>query len=245
MGLESKSAPVIRSSHSVCIFALAASTVACSPTTQWDTRFASDFKPSGHTVSVFGVYKNGQMNPDAWDAMRPRLEQVLGGRRCEIARDPLANSPLFAAVDDYTRTNGPTEDLLAQLAPAAQGDLILVFVEAGSLPPKENISVVDSPQPAGPSQGTTKGSAGLATFNPKKHTGGAENNVLQLSASLFSVAQGRSVALIDMQYSGDSVEEAKGEFTDRVARLLPATTCKGWDWQAKVDPERIRKLAEQ
>jgi hypothetical protein len=234
---------MIRSLDSVGILALAASTVACNSTTHWDTKFASDFKPSGHTVSVFGVYKNGQMNSDAWEALRPRLEPLLGGRRCEIARDPLANNPLFTAVDEYTRTNGPTEDLLAQLAPAAQGDLILVLVEAGSLPTPDKISVQETTTP-GPNPTGQSGASGLNTFNPKKNAAPVDHNVLQLSASLFSVSQGRSVALIDLQYGGDSVDEAKSEFAARVGQLLPATTCKGWDWHTNVDPERIRKLAE-
>jgi hypothetical protein len=236
---------VIKSSHSVRVFALVASTVACNSSAHWDTKFASGFTPAGHTVSVFGVYKNGQMSAEAWDALRPRLGPLLGGRQCEIAgSDPLANDALFTAVDDYTRTNGPTEDLLAQLAPAARGDLILVLVEAGSLPPQENISVVNSQAP-GPSPMASKGTAGLSAFAPKKGSTVGEHDVLQLSALLFSVAQGRSVGLIDMQYSGDSVGDAEGEFTARVEQLLPATTCRGWDWHAGVDPDRIRKLAQE
>ncbi len=235
---------MIRSSESVCLFAFAASIVACSPKVHWDAKSALDFTPSGHTVSVFGVYKDGQMNSEAWDALRARLEPVLGGRRCEIAEsDRRAESPLFAAVDDYARTNGPTDELLTQLAPAAEGDLILVFVEAGSLPaPEEKVSVVNSQAP-GPSPAAGKGSAGFAAFAPSKRPGGPDRNVLQLSASLFSVAQGRSVALIDLQYAGESVDEAEREFTAGVGRLIPAATCKGWDWHAKVDPEQIKKLA--
>jgi hypothetical protein len=241
-----KSPAVIRSLKSVCILALAASTAACGQTVRWDAKFAPNFTPSGHTVSVFGVYKDGQMNSEAWDALRPRLEPLLGGRGCDIGRSGTAASddPLFTAVDEYARTNGPTDDLLAQLAPAAEGDLILVLVEAGSLPPQENISVVDSTSPAGPSPNASKGTNGLAMYAPKKRTG-PEPDVLQLSASLFSVAQGRAVALFDMRYAGDSVAEAEREFTARIGRLLPATTCKGWDWHAKVDPERIRKLASE
>jgi hypothetical protein len=241
----SESPAVIRPSDSVCVFAFAASVVACTPKVRWDAKSARDFTPSGHTVSVFGVYKDGQMSAEAWDALRARLEPLLGGRQCEIAEsDRRARSPLFAAVDDYARTNGPTDELLAQLAPAAEGDLILVLVEAGSLPaPEEKVSVVNTRAPA-PSPTGSKGSAGFAAFAPSKRSGRGDSNVLQLSASLFSVTQGRSVALIDLQYSGESVDEAEREFTAGVGRLIPAAKCKGWDWHAKVDPERIKKLAD-
>ena len=57
-------------------------------------------------------------------------------------------------------------------------------------------------------------------------------------------SEGRSVALVDMQYSGDSAAEAMGEFTARVRRLHPESKCAGWNWDAKVDPEGIRKLAQ-
>ncbi len=239
---------MIRSLHRLGVSACVLLAVACTPTMHWEAKSASDFTPSGHTVSVLGVYKDGQMSAEAWDALRPRLEPLMGGRECEIAAGGrLANGPLFTAVDEYTRTNGPTEDLLAQLAPAAQGDLILVLVEAGSLPPPPaKVSVVNSPAPAGPSATGSTGAAGLNTFAQKKHSGNpADQNVLQLTASLFSVAQRRSVALIDLQYSGDSVAEAESEFTARFGRLLPATTCRGWDWHTNVDPEQIRKLAAE
>jgi hypothetical protein len=238
---------VIRCSRSVSILALAVASVACSPSVRWNATSTSDFRPSGHTVSVFGVYKDGQMSSDAWSALRPRLEPVLGGHRCEIAHgDRPTDDPLLTAVDDYTRTNGPTDDLLAQLAPAAGGDLILVLVVAGRLPaPDEKVSVVNSPSPKGPSPMGSKGSAGFSTFARDKRGGAGDSDVLQLSASLFSVAQGRSVAMIDLQYSGQSTDAAEREFTAGLARLLPAATCRGWDWHTHVDAERIRKLAEE
>jgi hypothetical protein len=238
---------MIRALRFAGVSALAVVAVACTPRMRWNTRAAPDFAPSGHVVSVFGVYKDGQMNPDAWDALRPRLEPVLGGPRCEIAgSDPLAEGPLRSAVDDYARTNGPTDDLLAQLAPAAEGDLILVLVEAGRLPPPdEKVSVVNSQAPAGPSPSAAKGSSGFAVFKPDKRSASLPSDVLQLSASLFSVAQRRSVAVVDMQYSGDSIDEARSEFAAALARLLPGAHCRGWDWRNPVDPERIRSLAQQ
>jgi hypothetical protein len=237
---------VRRSTIAVGALACAVSTTACIPKVRWDTTATADFVPSGHTVSVFGVYKDGQMSSEGWDVLRPRLEPVLGGHECPIAGGGTGGDegPLLAVIADYARTNGPTEDLLAQLAPAAEGDLILVLVEAGKLPPPDaKVSVVNSSAP-GPSPSGTKGSAGFSAYAPDKRSA-APHDVLQLSASLFSVAQGKSVALLDMQYSGDSIAEAESAFSARVGRLLPAATCKGWNWSANVDPERIRKLAEQ
>jgi hypothetical protein len=229
------------------VLTLSVVTFACSPTVQWEAKVAPDFTPSGHAVSVFGVYKDGQMSSEAWSGLRPRLAPVLGRPDCAIALgDPLADEPLFKAIEEYARTNGPTDDLLAQLASAAEGDLILVLVEAGGLPvQEEKTSVVNTPAGSAPSPTGSKGTAGFAAFTPRKRPGGEDRSVLQLSASLFSIAQRRSVAFIDMQYSGDSIDEAETAFAARVGRLLPATVCKGWDWHHGVDPERIRKLAAE
>ena len=162
-----RSPSVSRTLTSVCIFALAASAVSCSPTAQWDTKLASGFAPSGRTVSVLRRVQGRPNELRGVGRAAPRLEPVLGGRACEIVRnDRGVDDPLFNAVDDYTRTNGPTDDLLAQLAPASQGDLILVLVEAGRLPPPEKpVSVVNSRSPAGPSPTPGKGSAGLSAFS--------------------------------------------------------------------------------
>jgi hypothetical protein len=66
--------------------------------------------------------------------------------------------------------------------------------------------------------------------------------VLQLSASLFSVAQKQSVALVDMQYSGVSADDGVERFVDGLKQSLPSTTCSGWNWTGTVSPESIRKL---
>jgi hypothetical protein len=247
-GLLSRS-PVTCTTNLIRAVVLAVGAVACRASeAQFAERFAIDFQHARRTVSVFGVYKDGQMSSEAWNALRPRLEPVLGGSGCEIAcLAPPASSDgrLFAAIDDYARANGPTDELLAHVAPAAMGDLILVLVEAGRLPaPEKRVSLADSPSPAGPSPG---GSAkmgshgrGFSTLGPTKHPGGADLDVLQLSASLFSVSQGRSVAVVDMRYGGTNLDEAVNRFVAKLAESLPESSCRGWHWDAKVDSEQIR-----
>ena len=208
--------------------------------------FEPDFRHARHTVSVFGVFKDGQVSSEAWDALRPHLDPLLGGAQCAIACDArlaATDTPLFSAIDDYTRANGPSDDLLTELAPAAQGDLILVLVEDGKLPQAEKVtSIVDSAPTRQPGPNPGHGS-GFSVFESHKHRTGEERDSLQLSASLYSVAQGRSVAVLDLRYSGTSVEKAADEFAAKLARALPDTTCGGWTWNATVDADRIRRLA--
>jgi hypothetical protein len=219
---------------------LCASSLGCHGDFQFATKFAPDFQPAHHTLSVFGVYKDGQMSSDAWGGLRPRIERSLGGgAQCEAGYSSIAltNPPLSAAIDDYAREGGPSEDLLAQLGPAARGDLIVVFTTAGKLRVPTKTSVQDATRPAG-----GMGGRGFASIDSKPK-GGEEGVVLQLSALFFSVAQGRSVALVDLWYSGESIDEALSAFNAKLSQSMPGATCGGWNWSAKVDPERIRELA--
>jgi hypothetical protein len=215
------------------------------------TTFAPDFSPPHHVVSVLGVYKDGKMSSEAWDAIDARVSRALGEARCEAAYTEIATSPnhaLWSAIDEYTLANGPTDDLLAKIAPAARGDLVLVVIVAGKLPTPEKIKVQDENQnrrAAGnmAPQGSMGGGGGVpSTHGPmfRPHAPPASVDRLDLSASLFSVSKAASVALVALEYSGESVDEAIAGFTAKLASALPGATCTGWNWEAKIDPEAIR-----
>jgi hypothetical protein len=222
------------------------------PGVHFTTKLADGFAPAHPTVSVLGVYKDGQMNSDAWDTVAPRVSRALGASRCVAAySEPLLSTSgvLSSAIDDYSRANGPTDELLAQLAPAAKGELVLVMTIAGKLPVKQTGSPLGgggAPQPSlgGGSRGGGMGGPGGGGRGGRMRgpaAGEADTNELDVSASLFSIAQGRSVALYGMQYSGDSVDDAIAQFANQLARSLPGAQCAGWDWDAKIDPDRIRQ----
>ena len=216
------------------------------------TKFASDFAPGGHVVSVLGVYKDGQMSADAWETMAATLSPSLGAADCsdgysEAMRS--TNAALPSAIDDYARSNGPTDELLGQVAPAARGDLIVVITFAGKLPvakPKPSVATnsgpigvgQSGPRGAGPASGGRRASGARSFAAP-------DPNELDISATLFSVAQGRSVGLVAMQYSGESVDDAMTRFAAQLRQALPQARCEGWDWTAKVDEERIRQAIDQ
>ncbi len=191
------------------------------------------------------------MSADAWETMAPKLSPSIGAAACDggySAALQSANGALSSAIDEYARSNGPTDDLLTQVAPAARGDLILVFTFAGRLPaPKPKTSLATNSGPPGVGQSgrsQTGGPGGRRTvrgpgFEP------ADPNELDISASLFSVAQGRSVGLVAMQYSGASVDEAMATFAAKLAEALPRARCEGWDWSAKIDAEHLRQSIDQ
>jgi hypothetical protein len=184
---------------------------ACSPgDTRFASRTASGFAPQGHTVSVFGVYKEGLMSPDAWETMRPRVSPALGG--------------------------DTTDDLIAQLAPAAKGDLIVVLTYAGQVGLQPAVKT-RSPVQADPRRA---GGGRRRTTNVPVGPAGNDSE-LDLSASFYSVADRKPVGLVTMQYTGATLDDALAKFTGRLASMLPGARCGGWEWTASIDPEAIRR----
>jgi hypothetical protein len=223
---------------------------ACTSTdSTYAVRFASGFSPARHTVSVFGVYKDGQMSAEAWDSLAPRLSSWLGAAPCGAGyvegTMAKANAPIWAAVDEYTRSNGPTDDLLAEVAPAAQGDLVMVLTVAGKVPDEEKIKVQnESPQAVQGrgGLGSTRASGGAMLHNRSIPAG--SKDALDLAALLYSVSAKQSVAQVSLEYSGHSLDEALTRFTAKLRDSLPGAVCAGWAWEGRVDAERIRKLGD-
>ncbi|MEI9937374.1 MAG: hypothetical protein WDO69_09115 [Pseudomonadota bacterium] len=202
----------------------------------FSTETASDFTPASHTVSVLGVYKDGRMAVDVWDQLAPHLADALASAPCDIGFDSLvtSNQELADAIDERARAEGPN-DLLAQLAPAARGDLLLVLTFSGKPPQQQTLAEPPAGAPVNNSMGS-----------PRKrgaHSGnghGADPNRLEVSAALFSVAQNRPFALLGMTYGGQSVDDAMTRFGAELARTIPHSKCVGWNWDVKIDPATLR-----
>jgi hypothetical protein len=216
-------------------------TVACDEDTHFSTTFASDFMPARHSVSVLGVYREGRMAPEHWETVGPYVSTALGTDACEAEYNTLvtASDPLAAAIDDYTREDGPTDALLAQIAPAAKGDLLLVLTVDGRLRRPDGGAPSPSPGP-GPGRRARGMHAGAAPRRPS-----AEASTLEVSALLFSVSQGRSVARVGLVYTGTSVEDAMTKFAKKLAETFPQMQCTGWNRDAQIDPARIRQSIDQ
>jgi hypothetical protein len=69
--------------------------------------------------------------------------------------------------------------------------------------------------------------------------------VFELSASLYSVALGHGVGVIDMTYSGPSVKDALGKFADKLAAAVPNARCAGWRHDPVVDADQIREMIDR
>lgn len=237
----------------ICVAILAAIS-ACDDTVKFTTKFASDVAPARRTVSILGVYKDGRMSVDGWQALAPHLMTAFGGGDCAVGYDMLAsaNQNLAGAIDDYAQADGPTDDLLAQLAPAARGDSILVLTFAGKLP-RHGVADAGPGSTAPPSTGSPSGggrmgggSRGGGRMRGSMPRPPAEDpNALDISASLYSVRDSHSIALLSLEYTGASVEDALTKFATKLAASFPQAVCAGWNWDAKIDPDRIRQSVDE
>jgi hypothetical protein len=211
---------------------------------------ASDFAPAGHTVSVFGLFKDGRMSADTWEELGPDLSAAFATGACEAEyRDDLLTSdaPLSSAIDDYVRANGIGDELLDALAPAATGDAIVVFTIAGKVTantPAGGTSGMPPTMPQTMTRGTTgyRGGHGQMAGQPIRSFGGS-SEALEVSASLFSVSQHRSVALVAMRYVGDSLPDALRQLANKLRATVPGSRCGAWNANVRVDDQRIRELA--
>jgi hypothetical protein len=236
----------------VVALALFALPSACSDDAQFTTRFASDFSPSRHTVSVLGIFRDGQMSTEAWESLGAKLSTPFGAT-CDTAYAGLvsSNQPLSAAIDDYVRANGPGDELLAQLAPDATGDLIAVFTVAGHVagkaaPPPDTTAVQQSsPMSGSGGGGKYRGSRPGGVNGGRGMPKAAAIASFEVSVSFYSVAQKRAVGMVALQYEGTSQDEALQRMAQKLGLTLPGAKCAGWDWKAKVDDAHIRALIEQ
>ncbi len=199
---------------------------------------------SGMTVSVFGVYRDGSMSSDSWKQISGSFSS-LGSKGCELAYDDMqTRAPeLSAAVDAYARAEGPTDSLLDRIAPAADGELVLLVAISGRPPRTPDGGVIKHPQ-----TGYGKRSRRAAGNMPNSPNGPqpdeTDGNVFEMNASLFSVKQHRTVAALSLDYYGSSMDEALAQFKEKFQQELPNARCTGWHWDPPIDPASIKNLEQ-
>ena len=210
----------------------------CCASAQFEVKRDPDFPEGPSTVSVLGVYQAGRMNAETWNDLRTPVATVLG--RCDAAYgDDLhnANPSLFTTVEESTRANGVTEELLAQLAPSAEGDLILVLSVRGRVT-TARVTAADAPPSAAAATPSKRG-GGPQGQHTRSRGRPAEINEFGMAATIYSVRLGHSVARMNMAYTGTDLNEAISGFVEKLGTILPGATCKGWKWQTATGVEGL------
>jgi hypothetical protein len=223
---------------------------------QFSVKYAPEFQKG--TISVVGVFREGRMSPETWDDIGPRLSAVFGKTSCPVAYDTkllTTKAELAESIDDYARENGVTDDLLDQLAPAANGDMMLVITVAGRPPKAAKDPGIQGPPPTAQAPGSPR-STGMGGMGGARHGGGMGNpspmrmpavdrNAYELSASLFSLKDHHTIALVTMGYSGPSTDVALARFTEKLRTSLAGFPCVGWNMDAPLDAKKIKELRSE
>ena len=234
---------------------LALSAVSCGDEeAKLSVNYAPGFVPDGKAISVFGVFKDGRLSPEAWDDVGKRFSAALKSREpCDVAISNglrVSTPILFGTLDDVARAEGITDELLEKLAPSALGDSILVITISGRTPRSRDAGLGPNMlgDPVTLNQGRM-GGGGRRGGVPQTSTGGrpthqGQPNVFEITASLFSIHEHKAVALVAMSYTGASEDDAYAKFTAKLAASFPGATCRGWNPDVKIDEEAIRKLLQ-
>lgn len=226
-------------------------------------------------VSVFGVFRNGHMSPESWEAFGAALSAPFSLGTCEAAytNDFVAANPeLTSAVDDYTKEDGVSEELLAKFAPLAKGDTILVVAINGQpARPAANARGDKASTRASSGSGNHGGSGSEPGGGPGggrgmgRGAGGscrggmgggrpppaspqrpkAEPGSWELTAFLYSVRFHQLTGQVDVTQTGQDIDGALKTFVAKLANEIPGVPCRGWDRSVRVDSDSIRKMVER
>ncbi len=184
-----------------------------------------------NTISVFGVYRDGRMDPEYWRDLGPRLAGLFGPRTCELLVDERlhAEEPdLFTKIDEDTKQNGVSSELLGQVAARATGASIIAIQLSGHPPTHQRASSTASGRSStGPSRG---GRGGGRRGGPAPREDPVDDNAFDVFVSLFSVQTHQIVLSFTMQYTGTTVDDAIKKFATRLGVELPGSSCVGWKW---------------
>jgi hypothetical protein len=237
-----------RSTSNAILFVLAhaaaLATVGCGDDSFHVQRAPEFPKVAGATVSVFGVFRDGRLAPEAWDSFRSHLSPLFGTSSCEPGYPDILTSsgtPTLQAVDDFTRANGVTDELLDRLAPLARGDLILLITMTGRPPTKadsEKESATPTPTTSPGMRGPGRGRG--TPSSPTRRSG--DVNAFEVVGVVFSMAAHHSVGAIRMTYTGTSMEDALQSFMTRLGAELPQAVCGAWKMDGHVDVADIKRL---
>jgi len=199
-------------------------------------------------VSVFGVYSDGRWNTGAWENLAPRLTS-LGAGPCETGFGEAlrtADHTLFDAIDREARANGVSDEMLAEVAPSAKGDLVLVVELWGALGTIPTSTPSTGAPTTGGMGGAGMGGAGMGGPGMGGMGGGRmrppgaggyglgakQQDERKMLARVFSLETNEWVGAVEVRYSGSDPNEAVARFDQSLAELLPAAHCSGWSWKA-------------
>ena len=213
--------------------------------------YAPTFQKEAPKISVFGVFRDGRMNPEAWEDLTPRFRTVLHGDTCDAAIGNslrVLNPPLFSATDNVARRAGISDELLEKFAPAAEGDEVLVIMVSGKPPGARDGGETgfSTDQPGQQGMNSGRGGAGRrggGQMVPRSY--GIPSGRFEVNAWLYSKREKKSVFQQSLVYAGVSEADAFARFVEKLGESLPGAICAGWKADLGVDAHTIEDMKEE
>jgi hypothetical protein len=191
---------------------------------------------------MLGFYEDGEMVAD------PTLAASLGGAsaRCTAGYGPdlfVHHASLSKAIEGFAKVNGPSDELLARLSPAARGDTILI-VALSRQPFRARVNgSLDLASPLASVAGAAAGGGDpiLGGFSDSELRV-EHDTTIEADALLYSVTERRWIGTVSVSYAGKHAGRALSRFSEELRRALQGATCGDWDWSVPVDTDAIAAL---
>jgi hypothetical protein len=190
---------------------------------------AADPLPQAPKVSVFGVFKDGHLDDDAWKHIAPLLAPALGATPCTLGYSEELHQidpDLYEKIDHQALDEGVTDTIVREIEAHATGDLVFAMGVSGNVPSQQNTmaerAVNSNPTPSGRvGQSRSRGPVGGAIID----------NAVEINAMLYSREHHVSLTTIEMRYSGTSVDDAFRAFALKLKAIIPEASCATWKWK--------------
>ncbi len=224
---------------SIALVALSAASGGCGDGSFHVERTPELPRGGGTTLSVFGVYRDGRLAPEAWDSFRSHLTPLFGASACEPGYPEVfagSQSGVVQAVDDFTRGSGVTDELLDRVAVAAKGELVLVIALTGRPGMRTE---TEAPRASAPVRPGRRGTPSTGAYRV------SESVPFEAVGIFFSRKAHRSVGAMRLAYGGPSLDEALETFMTRLGGELPRAVCAGWSPDLRLEVGDIRRLEAQ
>jgi hypothetical protein len=176
------------------------------------------------------------MSQRSWQPFSAEVSRALNRSSCQSGFDDsfrAANVAAFTALEEQARFANFDDALLGMIAPAAEGDFILVLRTYGH---PANMS---SHRPPGATLVAHGGGAEVLKSDVAPRLMAPAAPRPEISASLFSVTARRTVVEVVMEYSGASRDEAVKSFAEKLGSSLPNWRCVGWNWSAVTTADEL------
>jgi hypothetical protein len=188
-------------------------------------------------ISVVGVYREGRWSPESFEQLEPAVTSALGPGCAQGYGDALraADPSLYDEIDQASRQEGVTDDVVARFTAAALGDTLMVLHLYGPVPQptKHRTPTAANPPPTSRpaySRGTSTMSGRAPQAAPADPSGFQRGPDVQIAATLFTRKDHAFLGEVALTYNGKDVDAALKRFAARLAEELHGATCAGWHW---------------